>query len=556
MTSDVKIQDISFIEKIGNGNFSYFFKGVWNRTDEKKNIVAIRLQDIASKELIQKELKTLSELKHENVLKLYGITADYNNRVLLIMESADGGSFHNYLHGPGKENRPYKFLDVIYWMLQIANGCEYLHKMNPKSMDNQILTDNILLAFDYRTLKLVNFGSFSKSIDKFVKEGDVFCFGIILWELLAREYPFGIDRIDSCTFENPHPPLNDLKNDENSVQMKQVIEQCWNKDPKERVTMRSLAFNFGFMYQQISGKNKEVAWGEITLHKPAIGFGSFGDVYKATWQTKYGYKRNIVAKRIRDVNNADAIMQEIKYLSLVDHENIITLYGVTRDPFSRIHILTEYADCGSLYNYLHDEGKENRPLSDRGKLNWLLQFTKAVAYLHGMNPKLLHRDLKTHNILLANKCKTLKICDFGCVRSLATQMTKEVGTIAYMAPELANLDNTKTKQEYTEKCDVYSFGIILWEIMSREKPFQGVDTFVVQFNTVIREKRPSLAELELSEKLEYLKTLAARCWDKDPDKRPTMMEVAFILGVDPNSTELNTMQLRSLPQATDEDYNL
>lgn len=63
-------------------------------------------------------------------------------------------------------------------------------------------------------------------------------------------------------------PLNDLKDDENSVQMKRLIEQCWHKDPKERITMRSLAFDFGIIYQQISGKNKEVPWSEVTLQKP------------------------------------------------------------------------------------------------------------------------------------------------------------------------------------------------------------------------------------------------------------------------------------------------
>lgn len=559
MTNDVKLEDLKSITKFGDGNFSELYKGTWKCKDEEKKIVVIKLQDIYTERIVQTEFESLSKVNHENVLKLHGITADKYDRVLLLMENVDCGTLHNYLHGRGKEKRPFKFVDVINWMLQVAKGCEYLHKMNSGNKDNQLMTCNMLLSFNYRKLKICNFGSFSQSIDKLVSEGDAFCFGIVLWELLTREDPFGVERMRANKFRYVHPKLNDIKNDENSDQMKKLIEHCWDEDPKERITMRSLALHFGLLYQQSSGTTKEIPWGEVTLEEPSVGAGAFGEVYKGTWKTIYGHTRTIAAKRLfnrnndEDTNNEDAIAKEVTYLSLLNHENIIKLWGFTKNIHNQLYIVTEFADCGSLSSYLHR--KKKRRLTMRGKLNWLLQFTNAVAYLHEMDPPILHRDLKPDNVLLTNNYKTLKICDFGLARRKATQMSKEAGTHGYMAPELANLDNEREKIEYTEKCDVYSFGIILWEIMSEEEPFEDLEPFAIYYNVVIDNERPDSEKLILEQKLEHLKALAEKCWTRDPNDRPKMKEVSFILGIDPYSSETNPLELRSLPQATDEDYN-
>lgn len=100
-----------------------------------------------------------------------------------------------------------------------------------------------------------------------------------------------------------------------------------------------------------------------------------------------------------------------------------------------------------------------------------------------MTPKLLHRDLKPQNLLLANKYHTLKVCDFGTAKCLQTNMTADIGTSAYMAPEVS-LGN------YDEKCDVYSFGIILWEVLSHKKPHTDLKQYphVTTINKVLNGK--------------------------------------------------------------------
>jgi len=109
--------------------------------------------------------------------------------------------------------------------------------------------------------------------------------------------------------------------------------------------------------------------------------------------------------------------------------------------------------------------------------------------------------------------------------------------------------------------------------MSEKEPFEGLAPFAIYYNVVIDSKwvsskttatlkifwsldeRPDSEKLILEQKVEHLKALAEKCWKKDPNERPKMKEVSFILGIDPYSSEANPLELRSLPQATDEDYN-
>lgn len=88
-----------------------------------------------------------------------------------------------------------------------------------------------------------------------------------------------------------------------------------------------------------------------------------------------------------------------------------------------------------------------------------------------MQPKpLIHRDLKPPNLLLVNGGRILKICDFGTVADKATLMTNNKGSAAWMAPEVF------VGQTYNEKIDVFSWGIILWEVLSREQPFKNIES--------------------------------------------------------------------------------
>ncbi|XP_068608355.1 mitogen-activated protein kinase kinase kinase 7-like [Brachionichthys hirsutus] len=239
----------------------------------------------------------------------------------------------------------------------------------------------------------------------------------------------------------------------------------------------------------------------------AVGRGTFGVVYKAIWRGK-----DVAIKTIDSENERNAFLVELRQLSRVNHPNIVQLYGSCDNP---VCLVMEYAECGSLYNLLHSAAQPQYTAAHA--MSWCLQCAQGVAYLHAMKPKaLIHRDLKPPNLLLVSRGTVLKICDFGTACDIQTYMTNNKGSAAWMAPEVFEGSN------YSEKCDVFSWGIILWEVITRKKPFDeiGGSAFCIMW-AVHRGTRPPLIR-DLPEPIETLMTC---CWDKEPNQRPSMEEV-------------------------------
>uniref|UniRef100_A0A8D0A2S1 Mitogen-activated protein kinase kinase kinase 7 n=1 Tax=Sander lucioperca TaxID=283035 RepID=A0A8D0A2S1_SANLU len=240
----------------------------------------------------------------------------------------------------------------------------------------------------------------------------------------------------------------------------------------------------------------------------AVGRGTFGVVFKAVWKGK-----DVAIKTIESENERNAFLVELRQLSRVNHPNIVKLYGSCDNP---VCLVMEYAECGSLYNLLHSADPQPHYTASHA-MSWCLQCAEGVAYLHAMKPKaLIHRDLKPPNLLLVARGTVLKICDFGTACDIQTYMTNNKGSAAWMAPEVFEGSN------YSEKCDVFSWGIILWEVITRKKPFDeiGGSAFCIMW-AVHRGTRPPLIK-DLPQPIE---TLMTRCWDKEPSQRPSMEEV-------------------------------
>ncbi|XP_023207980.1 mitogen-activated protein kinase kinase kinase 7-like isoform X1 [Xiphophorus maculatus] len=244
------------------------------------------------------------------------------------------------------------------------------------------------------------------------------------------------------------------------------------------------------------------------LFEAAVGRGTFGVVFKAVWRGK-----DVAIKTIESDAERNAFLVELRQLSRVSHPNIVKLYGSCDDP---VCLVMEYAECGSLYNLLHSADPLPHYTAAHA-MSWCLQCADGVAYLHNMKPKaLIHRDLKPPNLLLVARGTVLKICDFGTACDIQTYMTNNKGSAAWMAPEVFEGSN------YSEKCDVFSWSIILWEVIARRKPFEeiGGSAFCIMW-AVHRGTRPPLIK-DLPEPIE---TLMTRCWDKEPSQRPSMSEI-------------------------------
>ncbi|XP_038691405.1 serine/threonine-protein kinase CTR1-like isoform X2 [Tripterygium wilfordii] len=190
------------------------------------------------------------------------------------------------------------------------------------------------------------------------------------------------------------------------------------------------------------------SWSELVI-KEEIGSGSFGTVHRAHW------------------HGLVAIMKHLQ------HPNIVHFMGACTQP-PNLFIVTEYVSRGSLDDLLRMSNAE-LILDERCRLNMAYDVAKGMAYLHQLKPPIVHRDLKSSN-LLVDSSYTIKVCDFGLSRSKAKTFLstkKAAGTPAWLAPEVLR------NEASNEKSDVYSFGVILWELMTLQRPWKNLSQFQV-----------------------------------------------------------------------------
>ena len=202
--------------------------------------------------------------------------------------------------------------------------------------------------------------------------------------------------------------------------------------------------------------------------------------------------------------------------ALPPHPHIIRLWGVahSNDGFS-INICMELADT-SLYHYLHKEKKE--PSLEKGT-KWAKQIAMGMDYLHRNG--LAHLDLKSPNVLLFEKEDILKLCDFGEARVFegTVTMTGFTGTYRWMAPEF----NDK-KRRINQRCDVFSYGMTLFEIFAHQIPFSNIENAPDVLPLIQNGNRPLIP----SKVPTHIKDLTESCWKDNPHDRPTSERILQI----------------------------
>eukprot|EP00028_Trichosphaerium_sp_Am-I-7-wt_P004129 CAMPEP_0168524752 /NCGR_PEP_ID=MMETSP0405-20121227/10853_1 /TAXON_ID=498012 /ORGANISM="Trichosphaerium sp, Strain Am-I-7 wt" /LENGTH=328 /DNA_ID=CAMNT_0008547051 /DNA_START=738 /DNA_END=1720 /DNA_ORIENTATION=+ len=254
--------------------------------------------------------------------------------------------------------------------------------------------------------------------------------------------------------------------------------------------------------------------------KKRIGFGSTGEVYYAVWNrsTDVAVKTIKVPMEYLDAVSKREWIREIKLLSELSHPNVVQFLGacVTED---NIYLVTEYLPRGSVGDLL-----AKKPILSKIMIVRIMADTAAgIHYLHNRTPVLVHRDLKPHNLLMTQD-GTTKIADFGsahiCVEEFHQGITINGGTPQYSAPELL-------KKNYSDRRgDVYSFGVILWEMCSGKKPHCEMNQQDV-LNAVIHNNiRLDLAHANIYPEFE---PLIAHCLSELPSDRPVFEEIIEVL---------------------------
>jgi len=243
-----------------------------------------------------------------------------------------------------------------------------------------------------------------------------------------------------------------------------------------------------------------------------IGKGSYGEVYHAKWRGIDVAVKKLPFHLLENKEFRKDFNQEAMIMASLRHPNVIQFLGSCMIE-NDICILTEYMARGSLHRLLHEE---TFPIDFSLIKKFAKDAASGIFYLHKSTPAILHRDLKSHNLLVDETFK-VKISDFGLskiVEKMNSTMTS-CGTAAWAAPEI--LKNNR----YTEKADVYSFGVCLWEFWTRRDPYEGMQTFQIIFNVGTANMRPLIPE---DCPTDYAQ-LMMDCWQTDPSARPSFEQI-------------------------------
>ena len=296
----------------------------------------------------------------------------------------------------------------------------------------------------------------------------------------------------------------------------------------------------GELREQISrdvrqGGNNVTPWGGAFImddmatsdsfeDKVVVGKGSYGTVYKAS------YRGHVVAVKeieiefnpptARQNDSSQAALREFKqelgvWCKLM-HPNVVQFYGYTTEPI--VCIVQEFIVGGTLYDLLMGD----KPMDGQLRLQFASNVAQGMEYLHGLSPPILHRDLKSLNLLVAEMHgeRVIKLTDFGLARSKQTVMGEtakmtQVGTPYWTAPEIFD------DAVYNESADVYSFAMVLYEIWARKLPWQGLQPVQVALKVVNERDRPPIpADME-----QGVNQLMGDCWVHEPELRPTFTDI-------------------------------
>ncbi|KAF1778640.1 Protein kinase-like domain [Phytophthora cactorum] len=202
------------------------------------------------------------------------------------------------------------------------------------------------------------------------------------------------------------------------------------------------------------------------LTKKLISRGSFGEVYVGTFNERKVAVKVLLPSMRGKIQHVNDFLAEAKMTAVMDHPHVVSFIGVAWDSLSDICVVLEYMDGGELRGLLDKFEKDKHPIGFTSeKTTIALEVCHALTYLHSLSPSIIHRDLKSRNILLNSEMKA-KLSDFGISRErLDRTMTAGVGTSLWMAPEVM------LGERYDDKADVFSFGVVLSELDVHTLPY-------------------------------------------------------------------------------------
>lgn len=254
-----------------------------------------------------------------------------------------------------------------------------------------------------------------------------------------------------------------------------------------------------------------------------IGTGSFARVHKATLGNRIVAAKKYKEGHFHRKSNIDLYCREVSIHSKLNHEHILQFIGaVVSESPSGFCILTEYIDGGTLFDTLH---VRKRSIEFKMRLSIAFGVASGMAYLHSLQVPIIHRDLNSHNVLLSSQMKAF-VADFGESRyysdgkfqaesPIPKNLTLQPGNLRWMAPEIFRQNSI-----YSLKADVYSYGLVVWELVTGQVPFAEFEPAAAAAQMAYHHQRPMIPD----SCPKGVTALIAACWRVTHRSRPSFVE--------------------------------
>jgi len=549
--------ELVFESTIGSGSTGEVLVAKWQGT----TVAVKKIHGPPLKEEIinfGQEASILSSIRHPNIVLFLGLSM---TPIMIVMEYLPNGSLFNIVH---VNERTIDLTLKLRVLLDTAKGMNYLHYRGIHHNDLKSL--NLLLDADWRC-KVCDFG-FSQ-VRSFVKQpfgeessastlgwaspealsnepldgkNDVYSFGVVVFELLYEAVPFkevGRNTIPMQVLHGRRPedfvkPIHfenlNTKSAAAVSSLQTLMRSCWDQNQDLRPafeTIIPLLESIGDEFFESSAweinfpdsKPTTPFTAAVSINPeelilgPQIGKGSFGAVFEARYHdttvaVKSFYNSGISADVLEEFK------QECELMIGLRHPNVVLFMGMwAQSP--QLLIVTELMSRGSVYSYY----KNNKKPLPKHHVKLLIRIAegmcKGLSYLHNHKPAVIHRDVKSPNVLLDEHFNA-KIADFGLsrIREEGKTMTC-VGSPLWAAPEVLR------GEEFGLPSDIYSLGVVCWEILEWQEPYPGLSSNELMVKVAKGLLKPEIRSYCVPE----LKTIIEQCLDNKPDNRPTFSEI-------------------------------
>eukprot|EP00052_Salpingoeca_macrocollata_P017182 m.139262 g.139262 ORF g.139262 m.139262 type:complete len:900 (-) comp20301_c0_seq1:77-2776(-) len=570
---------LRIVSSVGSGQYGQVYEAWLQQPDKEGQLVAVK----SCKEMGTPELKenfvseacTLLQFNHTNVLSLLGVVTE-SEPLLIILEYVTYGDVKAVLKSCRSRGIDVFPTELMYMAQQTAAGMEHL--VSKKFVHRDLAARNILLSH-YCVVKIADFGLSRQLEDEsqyyrvqskqmlpfkwmavecfntrtFTTASDVWAFGVVLWEIFT---------LGKTPFKklNTKQVMQKVRDGERlpapancSPELHGIMQRCWLSDPKSRPTFTTLKGelskllederqrhpnpyrDIGALVQETPAQGDEEAAAHSSWEMNRddlryvndLGEGEFGMVVQMELVsgTSAAPRKMVAVKMLKEDATSEAqraFQQEIEALTKNDfkHKNVVPLLGVCTSELPHLLVM-EYMNMGDLGSYLETcapRGLAPPALEVKDLVNISEQIACGAAYL--ASKQFVHRDLAARNCLVGTGL-VVKLSDFGLARMLSgTSYYRTKGgnmPVRWMAPEALLYG------KFTEKSDVYSYGVTLFEVFSFGGfPYEDVDSM-----DVIKGKMEgTLAPLEAPEgSPPEIAQIMDLCFTADVEARPTMSTI-------------------------------